>query len=139
MKREQSIGARVSETSAETAIEAVTVRANFAEQSPDDAAHQQQRDEHGNQRQADRQHCEPYFARAFESRLERGFAAFDMAMDVFHDNNGIVDDETNCNGEGHQRKIIEAETKQIHYCGRTEQCQRYGDAGNDRRPKAAQE
>jgi hypothetical protein len=102
MKRAHSIGASVSETSAETAIEAVTVRAN-SRQPPDDAAHEQQRDEHGDQREADRQHREADLARAVDGRLVWRLAILDMTVNVLHDHDGVVDDEADRDGECHQR------------------------------------
>ncbi len=71
-KREHSTGVSVSDTRAETAMAAVTVDGEFAEQPADDAAHQQQRNEHRDQRDADRHDGEADLARALQRRLDRG-------------------------------------------------------------------
>src|SRR5262245_51628936 len=111
----------------------------FAEHAPDDAAHQQERDEHRHQRQADRQHGEADLARALERGLERRSAILDVAVDVLHHHDGVVDHEADGDGERHQRQIVEAEVEHVHRRARAEQRQRHGYARNDRGPEVAQE
>ena len=38
-----------------------------------------------------------------------------MAGDVFHDDDGVVDDESGGDGEGHQGEIIEAVVEEVHH------------------------
>ena len=71
-------GVRVSETKADMSTAAVTVDGEFAEQPPDHAAHEQQRDEHGDQREADREDGEADLARALQRRLERASSPSSM-------------------------------------------------------------
>ena len=111
----------------------------LAEQPPDDAAHQQQRNEHGDQREADRQHGEADLARAGERRLERRHAILDVTIDVLHHHDGVVDDEAHRDGERHQREIVEAEAGQIHDRGGAEQRQRHDQARYDGDAQIAQE
>ena len=71
----------------------------FVEQAADDAAHQQQRNEDGDQRNADRQHGEADFARALDRRLQRRRASFEVAEDVLDDDDGVVDHEADGDGQ----------------------------------------
>jgi hypothetical protein len=111
----------------------------FAEQPPDDAAHQQQRNQHRDQRNADRHDGEGDFARAFQRGGERFLALFDVAGDVFEHHDGVVDDEADRDRQRHQRQIVEAVAHDPHQRAGTEQRQRHRDARDDRRPQAAQE
>ena len=74
----------------------------FTKQPPDDAAHQQERDEDGNQRDADGKHGEADLARAVERRAHRRRSGFDMAVDVFRYHDGVVDYEADRDGHRHQ-------------------------------------
>jgi hypothetical protein len=65
----------------------------FAEQHAHHAAHQQQRDEHGNQGNGDRDDGEADLARALERRQQGRIALLDMAHDVLDHDDGIVDHE----------------------------------------------
>src|SRR5215831_17281030 len=111
----------------------------FAEHAADDAAHEQERDEHRHQRQADRQHGEADLARALERGLERRGAILDVAVDVLHHHDGVVDDEADGDGERHQRQIVEAEIEHVHRRARAEQREWHGYARNHGCPETAQE
>ena len=65
----------------------------FAEQPADHAAHQQQWDKDGDQREADREDGEADFVGADDRGLKRRLAFFDMALDVLQHDDGIVDNE----------------------------------------------
>ena len=68
-----------------------------------------------------------------------GGALLDMAVDVLHHDDGVVDHEADGERQRHQRKIVQAEAEQIHQRGGAEQRQRHGDAWNERGPEIAQE
>ena len=74
----------------------------FAENAPNDTAHQQHRDEHSHQRQGDRQNGEANFPSAFQRRLERLHAFLDMADNVLEHHNGIIDDKADRQRQGQQ-------------------------------------
>ena len=137
MNLEHSIGVNVSETRHEMATDAVTVTANSRK--TDDPAQEQDRNEHCDQREADRQHRKADFARPFERRLERGLAIFDVPIDILHDDDGVVDHEPDRDGERHQRNGVDAEIEKVHRRKRSEQRQGNGDAGDHRCPNIAQE
>src|SRR6185436_18767162 len=107
MKREHSIGASVSDTSAETAIEAVTVKANSRNRRPmippmsSSGMNTAISD-------ADGQHGEADLARSLDGGLERRSAVLDVAVDVLHHDDGVVDHEADRDRQRHQRQVVEA-------------------------------
>ena len=107
-KRAHITGVRVSETKADMTTATVTVTANSRNSTPDHAAHKQQRDEHGDQREGDRDDGEADLAGALQRRLERLLALLDVAHDVLDHDDGIVDHEADGDGEGHQREVVDA-------------------------------
>src|SRR6202043_451071 len=111
----------------------------FAEQAADDAAHQQQRYQHRDQRNADRQDGETDFARSLERRGVRPFAFLDISRDIFQDDDRVVDDEPDRNRQRHQRQVIKRVAEGPHQRTGAKQRQRNRDAGDDGRPYAAQE
>ncbi|HJX21644.1 MAG TPA: hypothetical protein VJ454_11685 [Steroidobacteraceae bacterium] len=80
----------------------------FAEQPADDAAHQKQRNENGDQRKTDGDDREADLARAFQRRLAGGRALLDMAVDVLDDHDRVIHHEADRDREPHQREIVEA-------------------------------
>src|SRR5258707_915534 len=96
----------------------------FAEHAADDAAHEQERDEHRNEREADGKHGEADLARARKCRLEGRNPILDVAVDVFHHHDGVVDDEAHRDGERHQRPIVEGEVEKVHPPRRSEEGER---------------
>ena len=111
----------------------------FVEQPPDDPAEEDQRREHGDQRQADRQHGEADLVRALDRRLEARHALFEVARDVLEHDDRVVDHEAGRDGQRHQRQVVEAEAEQIHHAERADDRSRHRDARNRRRPHAPQE
>ena len=111
----------------------------FPEQPADDAPHQQQRNEHRNQRNTDRYDGEADFAGALERGRERRLALFDIARDVLQHHDGIVDHESDRYGQRHQRQIVQCIAEHPHQRTRAKQRQRHRDARDNGRPGAAQE
>ena len=113
--------------------------AEFAKQPPDDPAHEQQRNEDGDERQADGDDGEADLARTLDGGFLRRQPVLDMAMDVLEHHDRIVDHEADGDGKGHQGEIVEAVAQQIHDREGADERQRHGDARDHRRPEAAQE
>ncbi len=111
----------------------------FAEQAADDAAHQQHRDEDGDQRDRHRDDGEPHLARALEGRFQRRLARLDVTDDVLDHHDRVVDDEADRDGEPHQRQVVEAVAEQIHDAEGRDQRQRDREARDHGRPDIAQE
>ncbi len=63
---------------------------------------------------------------------------FEMARDVFHHHDGIVDHETGGDGERHERKIVEAVAEQVHHREGAEQRCRHCDRRNESRARISQ-
>ena len=111
----------------------------FAEQAADDAGHEQERDEHGDQRNRDRYDGEADLAGALDGRLERAIALFEVAHDVFDHHDRVVDHEADRDGEPHEREIVEAVAERVHHAEGCDQRQRHHDARDHGRPEIAQE
>ena len=71
--------------------------------------------------------------------MQGRIAFLDVAGDVLDHDDGVVDHEAGGNGQRHQRKIVEAETEQIHGPERADQRQRNGKTWDQRCPRGAQE
>ena len=109
MKRAHSIGASVSDTKADTAIEAVTVRANSRKTRP---MIPPMSNSGMNTATSDRLIDSTVNAISREpssAALNGGGAVFDVAVDVLDHHDGVVDHEADRDGEPHQRNVVEAE------------------------------
>ena len=111
----------------------------FAEQAADDAAHQQDRNEHGDQRDAHREHGEADLVGALERGFERRQASLDVAGDVFQHDDGVVDHEAGRDRQRHQRQVIEAVADQIHGAEGADQRHRDRDDRDQCRAQVPQE
>src|SRR6266404_4005277 len=111
----------------------------FAEQTADDAAHREQRDEDSDQIERDRNDREADLAGALERRLERPVALLDVAHNVFDHDDRIVDNETDRDSQRHQRDVVQAEAGNVHDRERREQRQWHSQARYHGRPHRAQE
>src|SRR5262249_32291695 len=76
---------------------------------------------------------------ALERGLERRGAILDVAVDVLHHHDGVVDHQTDGDGERPQRQIVEAEVEHVHRRAPAEQRQRHGYAPDYPGPEVAQE
>ena len=61
-----------------------------------------------------------------------------MAVDIFDNDNGVVDHEADRDSERHQRNVVDAEVEKVHRCKGTQQRQWNRDAWDDRCPNVAQ-
>ncbi len=110
----------------------------FAKQASQDSAQKQHRNENRHQRYGHRNDRESDFARALERGFHRAFAVFHAAHDVFQHHDRVIDDETHGQRQGHQRKIVETETQQIHHRERENDRCGQRQRGNDRRAHVAE-
>ena len=111
----------------------------LAQQAPDDAAHEQHRQEHHRQRDRHRQDRKGDLARALQRGFVGAFAHLDVADDVFEHDDGVVDHEADRERQRHQRKIVDAVVEQIHHRERADDRHRHRHAGDDRRRQLPQE
>ncbi len=93
----------------------------FAEQTPDDVAHEQQRNEHGDQRHRQRDDREADLFRAMQGGLDRRFPLLDEPCDVLDHHDRIVHDEAGRDGEGHQRQVVQAVAEEVHHGERADE------------------
>jgi len=74
------------------------------------------------------------------SAAAKGFTPFfQMAGNIFHHHDGIIDHKSGGNGHGHQREVVDGISEQIHHRERAEQRDRHGDGGNEGGAAVAQE
>src|SRR3984885_3380154 len=111
----------------------------FPEETANDSAHHQKRNENGDQRNADGEDGKSDFFRTFQSRAKGAQAVFQVPRDILHDHGGLLDDKSRCNGHGHQRKVVDSISEQIHHRESPDQRDRHGNGGNERGPAVAQE
>src|SRR6185369_11774368 len=111
----------------------------FAKQAANHLAHEEQRNQHRDQRDGQRNDRETDLLGALERRVQWRFAFFDVTRDVFDHHDGVVDDETGGDGQGHQGQVVDRETGQVHDAESTDQRERDGDARDDGGRDVAQE
>jgi len=111
----------------------------FAEQAPDDAAHQQDGDENRYQRNRHRDDSEGHLAGAIYGCLKYGLTTFQMAGDVLNDDDGVVDDKATAIVSPIKDKFVEAIPEHVHDAERSQQRERNRYAWNQRRPNIPQE
>jgi len=83
----------VSDTIAETKIVMDKGDGELAEQAADDAAHQQQRDQHGDQRDADRHDREGISPEPFIAASSGSSPSSRVARDIFQHHDRVIDHE----------------------------------------------
>ena len=103
----------------------------LAEEAAYDAAHEQDGDEDRDERGRHGEDGEADFAGAFEGGVEGGEAFFEMAGDVFDDDDGVVDDEAGGDGEGHEAEVVERVAEHVHDAEGAEEGERDGDRGDE--------
>src|SRR5581483_2435059 len=74
----------------------------LVEETPDQAAHEEQRSEDGNEGKADGNDGKADLPGSLEGGVHGPFPLFDETKDIFDDDNGVVDDEAHGNGYGHE-------------------------------------
>jgi hypothetical protein len=104
-----------------------------------DTRHQQDRNEHRDQRQAHGDHGETDLACAEHGGFARTHARFQMSHDVFKNDHGVVHDETGGDRQSHQRKIVDAVTEQVHRSEAADDRQRQDHGGYQCGPAGLQE
>src|SRR5579862_1344390 len=111
----------------------------LVQEAPQDAAHEQNRDEHGGERQCHRHDREADLLRAVEGRLHPRLAHLHVARDVLEHHDGVVDDESDAQRQRHQRQVVYVVAERVHYGERAYDGQRQREARDQRGARAAQE
>ena len=84
-------------------------------QSSDDTPHEENGNEHGNEREGHGKYGKTYLARSLEGRFHYSFTLLHVSDDILQHDDGVVDHKPNAQCEGHQRQVIEAITAKVHY------------------------
>ena len=111
----------------------------FAEQRAGETAEEADRRIDRGQRDGHRDHRADDLARALQRGLHRRFALLDMAVDVLHHHDGVVDHEPDRQHHRQQRQQVDAEAHHQHQAADADQRQRNGDDRNDHRAERGQE
>ena len=69
----------------------------------------------------------------------RRHAVFYVPCDVLDLDDGVVDHESDCDGQGHEREVVQAVAHFVEHREGADQRQRHGDGRDDGRPEIAQE
>ncbi len=86
----------------------------FAKEPAGDIAHEQQWDQHCDERNRQRHNRESDLLCSFEGRLQRTFAFLHVAHDVLDHHDRIVHYEPGGDCQRHQSQVVKAIAKQIH-------------------------
>ena len=113
MKREHIIGASVSETSAETAMDAVTVSANSRNMRPMIPPMSRSGMNTATSEMLIESTVKPISREPLRA-ASKGAPVLDVPMDVLDHDDCVVDHEANGDRERHQRDVVEAEIEEIH-------------------------
>lgn len=86
----------------------------FTKEATDNAAHQQDGDEDGDQRDTDRHDGKAHFPCAFEGGVNGFHAPLYMAHDVFQHDDRVVHHKAGGDRQSHEREIVQRKVGQIH-------------------------
>ena len=86
----------------------------LVEDAADDAAHEQDRQKHGDERKRDGNDRETDLAAPDQRGLEGPHARLDVADDVFEHHDRVVDDETDGKRQPKQRDVVDRKSERIH-------------------------
>ena len=92
--------------------------------------HEEQRDEHGDERHRERDDREADLLSALQGRLIRLFPLFDVSRDVLDHDDRVVDDEARRDRQRREREIVEAVPEQVHHAERADERERNRDGGD---------
>ena len=123
------MGVRVSETTAETRMVTARVMANSRKRRPTTSPMNSSGMSTAMSETVRETMVKPICSEPLSAALQRLFALFDVARDVFDHDDGIVDDEAGRDGERHQREVVERVAQEIHDAEGADDGERNGDEG----------
>ena len=86
----------------------------LTKQAAGDIPHEQERDQHRDQRYRKRHDGEPNLLGAFQGSLQGSFAFFHIPDDVLDHDDCIIYNETRRDRQSHKREIVEAVAEKVH-------------------------
>ena len=111
----------------------------LAEELPGNARQEGRRHEHRAQRQRDRDQRSADLVHGDMRGLCRRHAALEVALDILHHHDGVVDDDADGEHKAEQRQIVQRNPERVEESEGADQRHRDGDDGNDRGAPALQE
>ncbi len=106
---------------------------------PSEAGNECGRDEHRAQHQRRGDDRPGHFLHGLTGRFLRRLAEADVALDVFHHDDGVVHHDADGQHQAEQRQRVERETEQVHDREGADQRHRHGGQRNDRGAPGLQE
>ena len=110
----------------------------FTKQAPHYIAHEEQWDQHRNERYRERNNRKGNLLGALERSLQWRFACFHIAGNIFHHHNSVVHHKACGNGERHQSEVVDGKARQVHHAKGAHQRERHRHTGNQRGRGTAQ-
>jgi len=101
------------------------------EEASEDSTHEEHGDEDGDEGDRHGDDGESDFAGADEGGVEWGEAEFDMADDIFEDDDGVIDDEAGGEGHGEEGEVIDAEAEELHDDESADEGEGHGEGGDE--------
>ena len=86
----------------------------FAKEAADNITHEEQRNQHRNQRYGEGDDGKADLLRALHGRFHRRVPSFEIARNVLDHHDGVIHHKASGDGERHERKIVEAIAQGIH-------------------------
>ena len=120
------------ETKRETRTAKATVIPNWKKNRPDDSFHVGHGNEHGDDRQGGGQHGQSDLARSFPRGREVILPPLEMAHDVFPHHDGVIDEQADGQGQGHQGHHVQGHAQEIHDRKGGDDRNGQGQTGDDR-------
>ena len=113
--------------------------AELEEETADDAAHERDRHEHGDDRERGRHHREADLVGAVARGVGVALAQRQVAHDVLAHDDGVVDQQADAQRQRHQRQEVEREAEGVQRDEGGDHRDRQREAGDDRAAPAVQE
>src|SRR5450759_701624 len=110
----------------------------LAEESAYDVSHEQQRDQHCDQRNGQRYDGESNLSRSLECGFQGRLTLFEVSIDVLDHHDRIVYHESGRNRERYQRQVVQAVAEEVHHSEGAHQREWHRNAGDDGRGKIPQ-
>ncbi len=103
----------------------------FIEEASEDSTHEENGDKDGDEGDRHGDDGEADFAGADEGGVEGGEAEFDMANDIFEDDDGVIDDEAGGESHGEEGEVIDAEPEEVHDDEGADEGEGHGEGGDE--------
>ena len=111
----------------------------FTKEAAHNIAHEQERDEYGDQGDGERYDGETDLLRTLQRGLKRRLTVLYEPRDVFDHHDCVVHHKAGGDGQGHERQIVQAVAEQVHHAEGADQRQGHGDTGHGGGRQVAQE